>query len=187
MKDVPVYQLGQSRLCCINEHWKRPWCWERLKAGGEGDDREWDGWVASPTEFWANSERWTGKDREARHAVVCGVSESDMTEALNNSSSNEQLSYFHDFSQKSLFLTPGMTEAFSSQSPRDLSWWTLHLDMCFHHHKGRKRGWGDLCTLSWRLLLGSDTCPDVYVSLIEASNLARSNFRQTGKSVVLWV
>ena len=24
-------------------HWKRPWCWERLKAGGEGDDREWDG------------------------------------------------------------------------------------------------------------------------------------------------
>ena len=44
-----------------------------------------------------------------------------MTEALNNSSSNEQLSYFHDFSQKSLFLTPGMTEAFSSQSPRDLS------------------------------------------------------------------
>ena len=24
-------------------HWKRPWCWERLKMGGEGDDREWDG------------------------------------------------------------------------------------------------------------------------------------------------
>ena len=24
--------------------WKRPWCWERLKAGGEGDDRGWDGW-----------------------------------------------------------------------------------------------------------------------------------------------
>ena len=27
--------------------WKRPWCWERLKAGGEGDDRGWDGWMAS--------------------------------------------------------------------------------------------------------------------------------------------
>ena len=25
-------------------HWKRPWCWETLKAGGEGDDRGWDGW-----------------------------------------------------------------------------------------------------------------------------------------------
>ena len=30
-------------------HWKRPWCWERLRAVGEGDDRGWDGWMASPT------------------------------------------------------------------------------------------------------------------------------------------
>ena len=29
--------------------WKRLWSWERLKAGGEGDDREWDGWMAWPT------------------------------------------------------------------------------------------------------------------------------------------
>ena len=29
-------------------HWKRPWCWERLKAG-EGEDTAWDGWMASPT------------------------------------------------------------------------------------------------------------------------------------------
>ena len=39
---------------------KRPWCWERLKAGGEGDDRRWDGWMASPTRWtwvWANSAR----------------------------------------------------------------------------------------------------------------------------------
>ena len=47
-------------------HWKRPWCWERLKAGGEGDDRGWDGSIASPTWgtwVWANSGRWwrTGK------------------------------------------------------------------------------------------------------------------------------
>ena len=28
-------------------HWKRPWCWERLKVGVEGDDRGWDGWMAS--------------------------------------------------------------------------------------------------------------------------------------------
>ena len=32
-------------------HWKRPWCWERLKARGEGDNRGWDGWMASPT-WW---------------------------------------------------------------------------------------------------------------------------------------
>ena len=47
-------------------HLKRPWCWERLKAGGEGDNRGWDGWVASPTRWtrvWASSRSWqrTGK------------------------------------------------------------------------------------------------------------------------------
>ena len=35
--------------------WKRPWCWERLKVGGEGDDRGWGGWVVSLT-WW----RWVG-------------------------------------------------------------------------------------------------------------------------------
>ena len=38
-------------------HLKRPWCWERLRAGGEGDDRGWDGWMASPTQWtwdWVN-------------------------------------------------------------------------------------------------------------------------------------
>ena len=40
---------------------KRPWCWERLRAGGEGDDRGWDGWMASPTQWtwvWVNSGSW---------------------------------------------------------------------------------------------------------------------------------
>ena len=32
-------------------HWKRLWCWERLKPGGEGDDRGWDGWMASLTQL----------------------------------------------------------------------------------------------------------------------------------------
>ena len=32
-------------------HWKRPWCWEGLKEGGEGDDRGWDGWMASSTQW----------------------------------------------------------------------------------------------------------------------------------------
>ena len=47
-------------------HWKRPWCWERLKAGREGVDRGWDGWMASPTQWiwiWVSSGSWwrTGK------------------------------------------------------------------------------------------------------------------------------
>ena len=47
-------------------HWKRPWYWERLKVGGEGEDRGWDGWTASPTQWtwvWVSSGSWlwTGK------------------------------------------------------------------------------------------------------------------------------
>ena len=42
-------------------HWKRPWCWERLKVEGEGDNRGWDGWMASPTRWtwvWVSSGSW---------------------------------------------------------------------------------------------------------------------------------
>ena len=47
-------------------HWKRPQCWERLRAGGEGDDRGWDGWMASPTQWTSvcvdsGSWWWTGR------------------------------------------------------------------------------------------------------------------------------
>ena len=47
-------------------HWKRLWCWERLKAGREGDDRGWDGWMASVTQWawvWTSCRSWwwTGK------------------------------------------------------------------------------------------------------------------------------
>ena len=42
-------------------HWQRLWCWEGLEAGGEGDDRGWDGWMASLTRWmwvWVNSGSW---------------------------------------------------------------------------------------------------------------------------------
>ena len=42
-------------------HLKRPWCWARLRAGGEGDDRGWNGWMASLTQWtwvWVNSGSW---------------------------------------------------------------------------------------------------------------------------------
>ena len=64
---------------------KRPWCWERLKAGGEGDDRGWAGWMASLTQWtwvWVNSKSWwwTGRPSVLRYM---GSKESDMTERLN--------------------------------------------------------------------------------------------------------
>ena len=63
--------------------WKRLWWWEGLGTGGEGDDRGWDGWMASPirwTWVWIDSGDWQG-------GLVCYGSwvhkESDMTEWLN--------------------------------------------------------------------------------------------------------
>ena len=47
--------------CKELSHLKRPWCWERLKARGEGDDRGWDGWMESPVQWtcvWINSGSW---------------------------------------------------------------------------------------------------------------------------------
>ena len=75
-------------------HWKTPWCWERLKAGGEGDDRGWDIWMASPTQWtwvWASSRRWwrIGK----RHAAVHGLDTTELgtTGQLNNDNSSPQM------------------------------------------------------------------------------------------------
>ena len=66
-------------------HWKRLWCWERLKAGGQGDDRGWDGWMASLTGrtwVWANSKSWWC-------CSPWGYKESDVTERLTLSLSRQ--------------------------------------------------------------------------------------------------
>ena len=55
---TPILWLPDAKNQLI---WKKPWCWERLKAGGEGDDRRWVGWMASPTQWtciWVCSGSW---------------------------------------------------------------------------------------------------------------------------------
>ena len=66
-------------------HLKRLWCWERLKAGGEGDDRGWDGWIASPIQWtciWASSRSWwwTGKPGVLQSMVLQRVGHDWTTE-----------------------------------------------------------------------------------------------------------
>ena len=95
---------------------KRPWCWERLKAGGEGNDRGWDGWMASLTQWtwvWANF----GRYNKGQGSLVCcspwGGKESDTTERLNwwgvqSSRTSPKLHYFligyPSFSLSNLYL-----------------------------------------------------------------------------------
>ena len=64
---------------------EKTWCWEILKAGGEGDDRGWDGWMASPTQWtWIWVALGVG---DGQGGLACcgswGCKESDTTERLN--------------------------------------------------------------------------------------------------------
>ena len=60
---IGIFWISNTLVSWCKEltHLKRPWCCERLKAGGEGDDRGWDGWMGSPTQWtwvWVNSGSW---------------------------------------------------------------------------------------------------------------------------------
>ena len=82
-------------------HLKRPWCWERLNVGGEGDNRGWDGCLASPTQWtwvWVNSWswRWTGKP---------GVLQSMGSQRVKHDWVAELTGTYFDLLEKFIFLT----------------------------------------------------------------------------------
>ena len=73
-----------DHLMWRTDSWERPYCWERLKAGGEGDNGGWDGWMPSRTQWawvWVNSRswRWTGRPGMLQSM---GSQRVDMTEGL---------------------------------------------------------------------------------------------------------
>ena len=75
-------KLTLATRCEELTYLKRPWFWERLRAGGEGDDRGWDGWMASPTRWtwvWVDSGSWWWTGRPG----VLRFMELDSTERLN--------------------------------------------------------------------------------------------------------
>ena len=60
---------AKATSCEELTHWKRLWCWEGLGAGGVGDDRGWDGWMASPTRCtWVG---WTLGVGDGQGGLVC--------------------------------------------------------------------------------------------------------------------
>ena len=72
-------------------HWKRHWYWERLKAGGKGDDRGWDGWMASL--------KWAPGVGNGQGSLACcspwGCKESDTTEWLKWTELNQSILTFY--------------------------------------------------------------------------------------------
>ena len=80
--ETPVLRPPHAKSWLIGKDWS----WEGLGAGGEGDDRGWDGWMASRAQWtwvWVNSRRWwwTGDGIASRDSW--GRKESDKTERLN--------------------------------------------------------------------------------------------------------
>ena len=103
-----MLKLNSSNLATWCEeltHLKRPWCWERLEAGREGDNRGWDGWMASLTQWtlvWMNSRRWwwTGRpgmlwfvgSQRVRHEWA-----NELTDWYNHTGMNAILTYIVKF------------------------------------------------------------------------------------------
>ena len=83
---VPMLKFNTLATWCAEPtHWKRPWFWERWRAWGEGEDRGWDGRMASLTRWtwvWVNSGNWWWTGRPGGHSPW-GHKESDTTEWLN--------------------------------------------------------------------------------------------------------
>ena len=74
--EAPINTL--ATWCEESTHWKRSWCWERLKAGGEGGGRGWDSWIGIMDSMMVilSKHQEMMKDRGAWHAEVHGVTKS---------------------------------------------------------------------------------------------------------------
>ena len=85
-------------------HLKRPWCWEGLGAGGEGDDRGWDGWMASLTQWtwvWVGSRSWCWTGRPGmRHLMGSQRVRHDWATELNWKLLNRDLDFFPSRTQE---------------------------------------------------------------------------------------
>ena len=90
--EVPIFWPPDVKKWLIGK--KKNWCWERLKAGGEGGNREWAGWMASPTPWawvWASSGScwWTRKPSVLQAMGSQGVRHDWATELAELNNPNE--------------------------------------------------------------------------------------------------
>ena len=104
-------------------HWKRPWCWEGLGAGGEGDDRQWDGWMASPTRWtwiWVNSGSWWWAERPGVLQFMGSQSPTRLSDWSDLIWSNEEMTMtLYELRLKSMFIKSKHENSSGKSHPRD--------------------------------------------------------------------
>ena len=80
-----MFSAKQLVLCIKQTHWKRPWCWERLRAGERGAEDE---MIRKHHQLDGHEFNQTLGDSEGQKSLVsyspCGRKDSDKTERLNN-------------------------------------------------------------------------------------------------------
>ena len=116
-----------GHLCEELTHWKKPWCWEGLGAGGEGDNRGWDGWIASLTRgtwVWVNSGSWWWTGRPGMLLFMGWTRLSDWTE----------LNWTVPFSIMNFFvsLRPTSTWVIAPVLPIEWSWALISVSLVLH-------------------------------------------------------
>ena len=121
-------------------HWKRPWCWEGLGAGGEGDNRGWDGWMASPiwwTWVWVNfgSWWWTGRpgvlwfmgSQRVGHDWATELNWTDRSVSANTEAKEHFYTFDYAFILKKALLEERIHITFPEEWPDwKCDWWVSH-------------------------------------------------------------
>ena len=129
-------QYFDHRIQRTETHWKRPWCWERLKAGGEGDDGGWDGWVASPTQrTWvlvnSGSWWWTGRPGVLQSLGSQRVGQDWATELSWDFSQKEWSSESLTVTFQTQWLYPLPFKASLVFRRKAFVWWLFTLSPCY--------------------------------------------------------
>ena len=152
---------GLRTWCKELTHLKRPWCWQRLKAGGEWEDRGWDGWMASPTLqtwVWVSSRSWwcTGKPGMLQSIWLQSQTWlSDWTE-LNNESVDcfGLYNHFHSIDSSSLrtwYISPSVW--FHSSMKEMIRVWKWKGRKGCHSSSVGPQGLKNSCPHSWNHLM----------------------------------
>ena len=132
-------------------HLKRPWCWEKLKAGGEGDD----GWMASPSQWawvWVGSGSWWGRPG-VLHSMGLQRVKHDWATELNWTETWNQ-------NQDITFYSISIREWSAKLSSSELSW---HTNEC--RHKNTYDTWSTPCL----------SCPDMHQSPLWSSTTHKTH------------